>query len=89
MAASEWEHNELHLLLRHMMVFNILLALLAVGRDFVHEFGCRGDLIVSCCTDLQTATQVRGVQEGKDSAQSDALLLNTAQLGYPCALEGR
>ena len=61
------KHNEL---LRHMMIFSILLALLAVGRDFVHEFGSRGDLIVPCCTDLQTATHVSGVQEGKDSLRN-------------------
>ena len=35
-----------------MMIFSILLALLAVGRDFVHEFRSRGDLTVPCCTDL-------------------------------------
>ena len=58
------KHNELCLLLRHMMVFSILLALLAVGGDFVHEFGSRGDLIVPYCTDLQIATQVSGVQDG-------------------------
>ena len=40
-----------------MMVFSILLALLVIDRDFVHEFGSRGDLIVPCCTDLKTATQ--------------------------------
>ena len=45
-------------------VFSILLVLLAIDRDFIHEFGSRGDLIVSCCTDLQTATQVSVVQEG-------------------------
>ena len=49
------------------MVFSILLALPPVGRDFVHEFGNREDLIVQSCTDLQAATQVSRVQEGEDS----------------------
>ena len=44
--AASGKHNNLILLLRHMMVFSILLALLVVGGDFVHEFGSRGDLIV-------------------------------------------
>ena len=60
---SKWlplngKHNDFYLLLRHMMVFSILFALLVVGRNFVHEFGRRGHLIVPCCTDLQTANHV-------------------------------
>ena len=59
------KYNELHPLLIHMKVFSILFALPAVGIDFVHEFGASGDLIVPCCIDMQTATQVSGVQEGE------------------------
>ena len=59
------KHNELHALLRHMKVFSILFALPTVGINFVHEFGSSGDLVVPCCTDLQTATQVSRAQEGE------------------------
>ena len=70
--SSKWlpmrgKHNDLHLLLRCVMVFSILLALPSVGIDFVHEFGNREDLIIPCCTDLQAATQVSRVQVGEDS----------------------
>ena len=59
------KYNEFHPLLSHMKVFSIFFALPAIGIDFVHEFGASGDLIVPCGTDLQTATQVRMVQEGE------------------------
>ena len=63
MAASEGKHNKFYFLLRHMMVFSILFALHVVGRDFVHEFGSRGHLIVPCCTDPQTANQAASKRE--------------------------
>ena len=59
------KYNALHPLFNHMKVFSILFALPAVGINFVHEFGSSGDLVVPCCTDLQTATQVSRAQEGK------------------------
>ena len=59
------KYNALHPLFNHMKVFSILFALPAVGINFVHEFGSSGDLVVPCCTDLQTATQVSRAQEGE------------------------
>ena len=89
--SSKWlplsgKHNDLHLL-RCVMVFSILFALPPVGRDFVHELENREDLIVPCCTDLQTATQVSSGR--RFSLQLEALLLCTARLECLCALEGR
>ena len=50
-----------------MQVFSILLALPAIGVDFAHEMGTRGDNIVPRCADLLRAAEVSWVEEGNDS----------------------
>ena len=50
-----------------MQVFSILLALPAIGADFAHEFGTRGDKVIPRCADLLRAAEVSWVEVGDDS----------------------
>ena len=50
-----------------MQVFSVLLALPAIGIDFAHELGTRGDKMIPRCADLLRDAEVSWIEERDDS----------------------
>ena len=66
-SSLNWGYCGLHWFFGIVQVLSILLALPAIGVDFAHEFGIRGDKIIPLCADLLRAAEVSWVEVGDDS----------------------